>query len=43
VIIENKPTDYWLGNWMILVMTHENPDIDDDDKLEQAHANWENN
>lgn len=27
-------------NWMELVMTHEDPAIDDDNKLEQAHASW---
>ncbi len=28
-------------NWMELVMTHEAPHIEDDSKLEQAHASWE--
>jgi hypothetical protein len=40
-IFENKPDNYWQDNWMTLVMTHEDSHIDDDDKLEQAHANWE--
>lgn len=32
---------YLQDNWMELVMTHEDPNIEDDSKLEQAHANWE--
>ena len=27
-------------HWQELVMTHDNPYIDDDDKIEEAHANW---
>lgn len=27
-------------NWEKLVTTHENPYIDDDDRIEEAHANW---
>ncbi|WP_428357404.1 hypothetical protein [Methyloprofundus sp.] len=33
---------YLQDNWMELVMTHEDPNIDDDNKLERAHASWEN-
>lgn len=31
---------YLQDNWMELVMTHEDPNIEDDSKLEQAHASW---
>ncbi len=27
-------------NWEQLVMTHENPYVDDNEKIEEAHANW---
>ena len=27
-------------HWQELVMTHDDPYIDDDDKIEEAHANW---
>ena len=32
--------EYIKEHWRELVVTHEAPDIDDDDCLEQAHANW---
>ena len=28
-------------HWMELAMTHENPNISDDDLIEQAHADWD--
>lgn len=27
-------------NWEKLVITHDNPYVDDDDRIEEAHANW---
>ena len=28
-------------NWETLVITHENPYIDDNETIEEAHANWD--
>jgi len=38
--VNDYSDDYLRENWKELVMTNEDPMIDDDDRLEQAHANW---
>ena len=32
--------EYIEQHWRELAMTHEDPGVDDDERLEQAHANW---
>ena len=39
--VNDYSEEYLRDNWKELVMTNEDPMIDDDDNLEQAHANWD--
>jgi len=40
--VNDYSDEYLRENWKELVITHEDPMINDDDNLEQAHANWNN-
>ncbi|MCW8932692.1 MAG: hypothetical protein OQL19_20955 [Gammaproteobacteria bacterium] len=38
--VNDYSAEYLRENWKELVITHEDPLVNDDDRLEQAHANW---